>query len=257
MSTASSSSLAVFGRVRWKGTAMTSSLSSRLSTRPPRNLMRWTTQPRIHGSVIFSLWSVAHLCTRPVAAVSVASAEGTGGGSEDSVRNRAGCGYRPGAAGGHRRPSGGNWRRFAVVLRVGLLQGGGSVRRNGLRTGPDDKSEGRHVGRGASRPPPGVGRKATGLACRSGAQTGTPGVRSAVGDTGGARNLRGARRRARRGLRRIAAVAEIGSGATGCRVYGRLFRRQFRRRRTATAQTTRHLARRVRSRGVSPHRTVR
>src|SRR5262249_59925141 len=120
--------LAVFGRVRWKGTAMTSSLSSRLSTRPPRNLMRWTTQPRIHGSIIFSLWPVAQLCTRPVAAVSVASAEGTGGGCEDSVRNRAGCGYRPGAAGGHRRPSGGNTGPFAAVLRGGPLQGRGAVR---------------------------------------------------------------------------------------------------------------------------------
>ena len=64
---------------------------------------------------------------------------------------------------------------------------------------------------------------------------------------------RGARRR----LRRIAAAAEIGSGATRCRVRGRLFRGQFRRCRTATAQTARHLAGRIRTGGVSPHRPAR
>jgi len=39
-------------------------LSSRLSTRPPRNMIRWTTQPRIHGSLIFSLWPLMQRRTR-------------------------------------------------------------------------------------------------------------------------------------------------------------------------------------------------
>ena len=48
---------------------------------------------------------------------------------------------------------------------------------------------------------PGAGGQTAGVAGRSGAQTGAAGVRPAVGDSGGTRDLRGARRGARRSLR--------------------------------------------------------
>ena len=100
------------------------------------------------------------------------------------------------------------------------------------------QSESRHVGRGASGPPPGAGGEATGVAGGSRSQTGTAGVRPAVGDSGRARHLRRTRRGACRRLRRVVAAAEIRSGARRCLVRRRLLLREFGRRRPAPRQAT-------------------